>query len=102
MVLKQSRCGKPPCLCTHALVIRRIVGLNALLFTCQVAKEIESQGGEAIAIAGDVTAADFPQKCVEATVQRFGTIDILINNAGTAPACSLLDATLPVTPPECS
>ena len=38
-------------------------------------------------MAGDVTAADFPQRCVEATVQRFGTIDILINNAGTTPAC---------------
>ncbi|CAL5220703.1 g2759 [Coccomyxa viridis] len=48
----------------------------------QVAQEIKSQGGEAIAVAGDVTAADFPQRCVEATVQRFGTIDILINNAG--------------------
>ncbi|CAL8464475.1 g4010 [Coccomyxa elongata] len=48
----------------------------------QVAAEIRSQGGEAISLAGDVTAEDFPARCVKATVDAFGTIDILINNAG--------------------
>ncbi|CAK0783378.1 hypothetical protein CVIRNUC_006577 [Coccomyxa viridis] len=48
----------------------------------QIAHEIESQGGEAISLAGDVTAEDFPRRCVEAAVKHFGTIDILINNAG--------------------
>ncbi len=48
----------------------------------QVAQEIKSQGGDAIALAGDVTAEDFPRRCVEATVKQYGTIDILINNAG--------------------
>ena len=61
----------------------------------QVAREIESHGGEAIAVAGDVTTADFPQRCVEATVKRFGTLDILINNAGelssVAPAVCHID-----------
>ncbi len=62
---------------------------------CQVAQEIQSQGGEAIAIAGDVTAADFPQRCIEATVQRFGTLDILINNAGAHSCLPALHYMLP-------
>ena len=32
---------------------------------------------------GDVTAEDFPKKIVQATVDKYGRIDILINNAGT-------------------
>ena len=34
-------------------------------------------------VIGDVTAATFPKDIVTATVKAFGTIDILINNAGT-------------------
>lgn len=48
----------------------------------QVAKEIREQGGEAVSLAGDVTAEEFPQRCVKAAVDAFKTIDILINNAG--------------------
>lgn len=48
----------------------------------QVAGEIRKAGGQAIAVSGDVTAEDFPGKCVKATVDAFGGIDILINNAG--------------------
>jgi len=33
-------------------------------------------------LAGDMTAADFPQKLVEATVDAFGGLDIIVNNAG--------------------
>ena len=49
----------------------------------QVAAGIRSRGGEAISLAGDVTAEEFPARCVKAAVEAFGTIDILINNAGT-------------------
>lgn len=48
----------------------------------QVANEIRKAGGQAIAVGGDVTAMDFPEKCVKATVDAFGQIDILVNNAG--------------------
>ncbi len=47
-----------------------------------MAGEIRKAGGQAIAVSGDVTAEDFPGKCVKATVDAFGGIDILINNAG--------------------
>ncbi|KAK9838142.1 hypothetical protein WJX81_003650 [Elliptochloris bilobata] len=48
----------------------------------QVAEEIRRDGGEAAALAGDVTAEEFPARCVKAAVDSFGTIDILVNNAG--------------------
>src|ERR1700730_16486930 len=43
---------------------------------------IDSAGGAAKALPGDITAPDFPQKLVDATVAGFGSIDIIVNNAG--------------------
>ncbi|GJN93809.1 hypothetical protein Rhopal_006867-T1 [Rhodotorula paludigena] len=48
----------------------------------KVVDEIEQQGGEAIAIGGDVTADGFAKKLVEETVQKFGSIEHIVNNAG--------------------
>ncbi|GAA5980488.1 hypothetical protein JCM11641_003411 [Rhodosporidiobolus odoratus] len=47
-----------------------------------VVDEIREHGGEAIAVGGDVTAVDFPQKLVAATIEAFGDINILLNMAG--------------------
>jgi 3-oxoacyl-[acyl-carrier protein] reductase len=46
-----------------------------------VAHEIERGGGQAIAVTGDVADATAVQKIADAALQRFGRIDILINNA---------------------
>ncbi|MEE9415477.1 MAG: SDR family oxidoreductase [Acidimicrobiales bacterium] len=46
---------------------------------------IEAAGSEATFIAADVREAEQVQAVVDATVQRYGRIDILINNAGGAP-----------------
>lgn len=43
---------------------------------------IEAAGGSAKAMPGDLTAPEFPQKLVDATVSGFGSIDIIVNNAG--------------------
>lgn len=43
---------------------------------------IEGQGGQALALAGDVTEAGSAERLVEATLQHFGRIDILVANAG--------------------
>ena len=43
---------------------------------------IRRAGGRAAALAGDVTDAAFPQRLVDATVERLGAIDIIVNNAG--------------------
>ena len=43
---------------------------------------IDKAGGSVKAMPGDVTAAEFPEKLVKATVNGFGAIDIIVNNAG--------------------
>jgi 3-oxoacyl-[acyl-carrier protein] reductase len=48
----------------------------------QVAKEIQQLGGEALALAVDVTNEHDTRRWVEDTQQRFGQVDILINNVG--------------------
>lgn len=48
----------------------------------QVVEEIEAAGGRALAIAMDVTSEDEVNQGVEALVQTFGAIDVLISNAG--------------------
>lgn len=47
----------------------------------ELAKEIEEAGGEVLAKKADVTKPDEVSTLVEAAEQRFGGIDILINNA---------------------
>src|SRR5438876_320835 len=49
-----------------------------------VVKEIERDGGKAIAIQADATDADARKAAVEKTVATFGRLDVLVNNAGTA------------------
>jgi 3-oxoacyl-[acyl-carrier protein] reductase len=50
----------------------------------ETAREIEALGVRAVVCVGDVTAPDFGERFVAAAVDAFGTIDIIINNAGYA------------------
>ena len=59
-----------------ALVDTDINGVENLV------REIGEQGGEAAAIPGDVSRQEDVQHVVEETVRLFGTIHILVNNAG--------------------
>ncbi len=47
-----------------------------------VAKEVEQMGGEALALQANVADASDVERMVQAAVDRFSKIDILINNAG--------------------
>jgi len=47
-----------------------------------VVEEIRKAGGDAIGVAGDVAADDFPKRIVDATVQKYGKINHIVNNAG--------------------
>ena len=56
--------------------------------------QITSVGGVAHAISGDLSQPETPKHLVAQTLERFGRIDILINNAGTirrAPAADYSD-----------
>lgn len=48
----------------------------------EVVDIIKSNGGNAIAVACDVSKFDEAEKLVKLTVEKFGTVDILVNNAG--------------------
>lgn len=48
----------------------------------QLRRELEIDGGACIALPCDVTEAEGCQLAIEATERRFGSIDVLINNAG--------------------
>lgn len=55
---------------------RRAERLNDLVQT------IETKGGVALAVPGDVTNAEDQQRLIDRTIERFGRIDVLVNNAG--------------------
>jgi meso-butanediol dehydrogenase / (S,S)-butanediol dehydrogenase / diacetyl reductase len=46
------------------------------------AREVKSNGGEASAIACDVSKAGDAKRAVRETVERFGRLNVLVNNAG--------------------
>ncbi|MFT3853644.1 MAG: SDR family oxidoreductase [Ilumatobacteraceae bacterium] len=48
----------------------------------QVVAEIEALGGEAIANGDDVADWEGSQRLINAAIERFGTLDVLVNNAG--------------------
>ncbi len=59
----------------------------------QVAQAINEAGGRAIFIRSDVRVAEECRQAVEQTLERFGRIDVLFNNAGvfhpkTVPECT--------------
>ena len=48
----------------------------------KVACEIKQGGGEALALPVDVTSAEKTQAMADKTLQKYGRIDVLVNNAG--------------------
>ena len=52
----------------------------------ELVREIRSDGGEAVAIAGDITSEDHVRAVTELAVGQFGRLDIALNNAGAAGA----------------
>lgn len=48
----------------------------------EVVAEIKRSGGEALAAAGSVTDPDFPAQLMRRTVETYGKINVLVNNAG--------------------
>src|SRR5438128_7161160 len=63
---------------------RQLTGLPFRARQAAVVKDIERDGGKAIAIQADATDAEAGKAAVEKTVATFGKLDVLVNNAGTA------------------
>ena len=56
-----------------------------------VVKSIEDSGGHAIALPGDVIHPEDCQRFVDETIQLFGRLNILVNNAGTSAVGTALE-----------
>jgi NAD(P)-dependent dehydrogenase (short-subunit alcohol dehydrogenase family) len=59
----------------------------------EVVKQIQAAGGTATANYGDVSTVDGGKSVIDTAVGEFGTIDIVVNNAGNMVWGSLPDAT---------
>lgn len=57
-------------------------------------KEIVSNGGDAIALRLDVSSPESWQEVVNKTIETYGKVDVLVNNAGIHIAKGILDAEL--------
>ena len=53
--------------------------------------EIEAAGGQALAVPADVTVRGQVEAVVERAVERFGAVDVLVNNAGVMPLAFFAD-----------
>ena len=56
-------------------------------------QEVASLGGQSIGVDADVSRVEDLQKLVDATVVKFGRVDIMVNNAGVETRTSVLDTT---------
>jgi len=65
-------------------------------FVDKAAAEIETEtGAEVLAVRGDVTQQADIERVINATVEKFGGLDILVTNAGGPPAGTFDDIDLP-------
>jgi NADP-dependent 3-hydroxy acid dehydrogenase YdfG len=64
---------------TVVLGARRVERIQSL------ADDLNAKGGKALAITTDVTHVEQVKKLVDSAVQKFGRVDVMINNAGLMP-----------------
>jgi len=59
-----------------------VVGARRAAELEELVAEITAEGGEAVALAGDVRSEDYAKALVALAVARFGRLDVAFNNAG--------------------
>jgi NAD(P)-dependent dehydrogenase (short-subunit alcohol dehydrogenase family) len=62
-----------------------VIAARTMVDAEQVAAEVGEEGGPALAVACDVADAGDVDRMVAATLDRFGRIDVVVNNAGISP-----------------
>ncbi|MCJ7684655.1 MAG: SDR family oxidoreductase, partial [Desulfobacteraceae bacterium] len=63
-----------------------IVASRSMDLLSAIAEEINSEGGQALALKVDVRKHESIQEVVNKTVEEFGRLDIMVNNAGISMA----------------
>ncbi len=68
-------------------IAQRLASAGAQVLVTDIDPEAAAEtasilGSRAAAFSGDLTSPEFPQKLVEETIARHGSLDILVNNAG--------------------
>ena len=56
-------------------------------------KKIKSRGGKALAVRADVRSDEDTEKVIRTTLDTFGNLSILVNNAGIYPSYNFLNIT---------
>ena len=70
----------------------RVVAADKNLATAQrTADRVLQEGGQALAWEVDVSLSDSVEKMVQATVDKFGRLDVLVNNAGYGFAATVVE-----------
>lgn len=71
-------------------------GANVLILgrTEKTLKETASLSSKISYIVADITKSEEIKKVIEEVKSKYGRLDILINNAGTAPVCPIIEAPL--------
>jgi len=59
----------------------------------RLSDQLESRGAEIDAVVGDVSNAEDAKRMVEAAVDRYGRLDVLVANAGVIPLRNIVEAT---------
>lgn len=75
----------------HAVVINYAGNKRAAEECCEL---VTAAGGEGWIISADISSGEDRRRLVEGTIERYGRIDLLVNNAGVAPSvrADLLEA----------
>lgn len=59
-----------------------------------IVDQIKADGGEAMYVLGDAASIAFCEEIVAKTVEAYGTVDVLVNNAGMLSMSQLVDVTI--------
>jgi len=84
----------------EAIVMRMVEAGASVVFTGRgsealqrVEKQVKAMGGKAIGVQADISRLENSQKVINLAVERFGRIDILVNNAAAFPGSAAMEMT---------